>query len=330
MAAPVMNPAITNTYITTGASKATNVREDLADIIYNIDPSDTPLVSNLPRKEAKQILTEWLVENLAAADVNRQPEGFSYRADPATRPARLSNVCQILTRTVTVSASLTASDTVGAADEFDRQLINRGLEVRRDLEYAVTRDTVKDTNDPRGMAGLPSYCSNGSAGAGAGVMPIGDGSTAHTPGTARAMTLAMIADAVQQAYTAGGKPRLGILSPALKRTFSGLAAVGGAGNTVAMDNILQATTPKPATYVGAVDVYLTDFGPVEMAPDIFAPAGQLLIVDPDRAEIAPLPGRDMIQDNYAKVGDAESGGVIFEGCIRATAPKAHACLFDLS
>jgi hypothetical protein len=54
------------------------------------------------------------------------------------------------------------------------------------------------------MSGLPCYCANGSRGTGAGVMPVGDGSNAGTPGTKRDLTLAMLDAAVQQAWQAGG------------------------------------------------------------------------------------------------------------------------------
>jgi hypothetical protein len=325
MAAPVMNPPITNTYLTTGASAATNLKEDLSDVIYSIDPEETPLVSRLRRKQAKQILTEWLTENLAPPDENRQPEGFQYKADPPQRPNRLSNVCQIMTRTVTVSNSLIASDTIGSDDEFDRQKIMRGKEVRRDLEWAVLRPQVKDIADPRRMAGLPAFVTNGSVGAD-GEMPDGLGVTAPEPGTNRALTLDLIADAIEMAYGKGGMPDLAIVAPGMKRTFSALASAGGA----AMQNMLVSNTARPATVVGTVDVYLTDFGPVEVKPDIFSPTGQMLIVDTDRAELAPLPGRDMISEEYAKTGDARNGGVVFEGTLRVPSPDAHAVILGLT
>jgi hypothetical protein len=120
-----------------------------------------------------------------------------------------------------------------------------------------------------------------------------------------------------------------VMSPRLKRVFTGLAQ-GGAGNSVVAQNIVQATSPAPVTIVGAVDVYLSDFGRLETAPDIFMPDGILELWDTDYAELAPLPGRDMVVEEYAKVGDAADGGVIFEGTLRMTAPKAHAMVGDLS
>jgi hypothetical protein len=327
MAVPAMGAAVTNTYLTTGASSATNVREDLADIIRRIDPDETPLYSMLDDVEAKQIQTDWLVQELAVADDNAQPEGFEAAYGPADRPLRLNNVCQIFSRTISVSNSLRASDTVGADDEYDRQRLLKGLEVKRDIEYALTRPTAKKATDPRKLAGLPIWCTNGSVGA-TGVMPAGDGTIGtFAAGTARAMTLDMFADAMQQAYEDGGKPEACLLSPRLKRGFSALP--GTTGTRLASDNVLQATRPDPVTIIGAVDVYQTDFGRLQMVPDRLMPNDIALLVDKGYAEVAPLPGRNIITEDYAKTGDAEKGGVVAELTLRVTAPKAHACIFGL-
>jgi len=49
-----MSSAPASTYLETAA---VGVREDLADIIYRIDPDETPLVSACSRVPAKQVLT---------------------------------------------------------------------------------------------------------------------------------------------------------------------------------------------------------------------------------------------------------------------------------
>jgi hypothetical protein len=84
------------------------------------------------------------------------------------------------------------------------------------------------------------------------------------------------------------------------------------------------------TIQGAVDVFRTDFGTLQLSPDRFMPAHSMLLVTPDYVEVAPLPERDMVQQDYAITGDNSQGGVIFEGCIRPTAPKAHAWITDLN
>lgn len=324
MALPVMNPPPANTYIETTAP---NVREDLADIIYRIDPEETPMVSLAARVGAEQVLTEWLVQQLNPAANVAQPEGFTALISPSVPPARWNNVCQILARTVGVSDTLRVVNTVGE-DEYNRQAVLRGIELRRDLELAVTGGSIKTIADPRRLSGFQTWITNGSFGAG-GAFPTGDGTTAYTPGTARDLTLDMIDQAMQNAWDVGGKPDTAIMSSSIKRWFSSMSQ-GGTGNNIAAQNIVQATTPSPITIVGAVAVYLSDFGTVDLAPDRFMPAHVVELVDPNYIELAPLPQRDFVQQDYAKTGDNTQGGVVWEGTLRMTAPRAHAAVWDLN
>lgn len=328
MAVASAGAAITNTFLTTGANAANSVREDLADMIWRIDPDETPLVTAIGRgADAEQINTQWLVQTLSPADSNVQPEGFRYLAQPAVRTVRNNNYCQIMFRSVTVSNTLRASDAVGG-DEWNRQMLLKGLEVRRDLEWWVTRGNVRTGTDPRQMSGIQCWITNGSMGAGTGALPTGDGSNGPTAGTARTLTIALIGAAMQAAFSVGGHPTEGFMSPRLKAAFSALAVPGAPG--IVANNVVSATAPSKVTAVGAVDVYLSDFGTVQMAPDIFMPDGVILLIDTNYAEIAPLTGRDMNIEEYAKTGDAADGGVVFEGTLRVNAPKAHAMVGDLS
>ena len=330
MAVPSAGAPIANTFMTTGASAPTNIREDLVDMIYRIDPEDTPLVTAAGRTgpDAEQIRHEWLVQQLQAADSNVQPEGFRYAAQPAKTPQRLNNICQIMFRSVTVSNTFRASNTVGG-NEWNRQMLMKGIELRRDLEWWVTRGNVRAATDPRQMSGVQTFISQGSMGAGTGALALGDGSNGPTAGTARTMTLDMVAAAMQQAFTSGGKPRLGLLSPRLKRVFSSLAQ-GGTGNPIVAQNVVQATQPQPMTIMGAVDAFLSDFGRIEIAPNIFMPDNVMLLIQPEFISISPLTGRDMNTEQFAVTGDAADGGVTFEGTLTVEAPKAHALVGDLS
>lgn len=325
MALPVMSAAPTNTYMETAAP---NVKEDLADLLYEIDPIETPMVSLCTRNNADQVTTEWLVQELYPAANVPQPEGFTAAMSPAKKPSRFSNVCQILARTVAVSDTLRVVDQVGQ-EEFNRQMILRGSEIKRDLELTITGETIKTVADPRQLSGFQTWCSNGSVGAGTGAFPVGDGTNAHVAGTLRDLTLNMVEDAIQGAWNAGGKPKTALMSASIKRWFSNMAA-GGTGNPIVAQNIVQATSPQPVTIVGSVGVFLSDFGPIDLVPDRYMPAHVVEIIDPNFLELAPLPGRDFIEEDYAKTGDNTQGGVVFEGTLRPTAPKAHACVWDLN
>jgi hypothetical protein len=275
------------------------------------------------------VLTEWVVQELNSAADNAQAEGFTAVMQAVLKPVRLNNVCQILARTVGVSNTLRVVDVVGGEDEFNRQLVLRGMEIKRDLELAITSPLVRTITDPRHMSGLPCYCVNGSRGAGAGVMPVGDGSNAGTAGTLRDLTLGMVDAATQQCWQAGGKPTMGIMSGNVKAYFATLSQ-GGVGNAVVAQNIQQVTSAESVTIMGAVDVYRTNFGTIQLAPDRFCPAHQILLVSTDYVELAPLPERDIVEQRYAQTGDNSQGGVVFEGTLRPTAPKAHAWITDLN
>lgn len=324
---PTMGSAPSNTY--TQALASGTVHEDVSDVINQIDPETTPFVSMLQRETANQILHEWLVQELNTAQDVPQPEGFDAVMSPAKKPVRAGNVCQIFARTIAVSGTLRVVDSIGGEDEYSRQLALRGVELRRDLELVCTSNVPKASTDPRHMAGLPTWCTNGSRGAGAGVMPIGDGSNAGTAGTARDLTLDMVNVAMQQAWNAGGEPSVGLMSGNIKNYFSTLSQ-GGTANPIVAQNIVQASPTGQLTIQGAVDVYRTNFGTLQLAPDRFMPPNMILLIDRNYVSLSPLPGRDFINQEYAQTGDSTRGGIVWEGTLTVNAPKAHACVFDLN
>lgn len=326
MAVGAQGAAPSNTYVET---QATGVKEDLADVIYRIDPEDTPLISGISRVNASQILTEWMLQTLSAASDNAQPEGFTAVMQAVVKPTRLNNVCQIAARTVGVSNTLRVVDVAGGEDEYTRQLVLKGLELRRDVELIITSPLVRTITDPRHMSGFPCFCNNGSRGAGAGVMAVGDGSNAGTAGTLRDLDLATVNAAVQQCWQSGGNPTLALMPGNVKNYFATLSQ-GGTNNAIVAQNIVQVSARETVTIQGAVDVYRTNFGTLQLAPDRFCPAHQILLVTPDYVELAPLPERDFIQQDYAVTGDNSQGAVLFEGTLRVTAPLAHAYIADLN
>jgi len=65
----------------------TGIREDLVDVIYNISPEDTPILSAIPRTAAKSTKHEWQLDALAAPATNAVIEG-----DDATIDAMVQQV----------------------------------------------------------------------------------------------------------------------------------------------------------------------------------------------------------------------------------------------
>ena len=63
--------AVLTTYNTTG------IREDLADIIYNISPTETPFMSGVGKNKATNTSHQWQTDSLGAVAANAKAEGAS-------------------------------------------------------------------------------------------------------------------------------------------------------------------------------------------------------------------------------------------------------------
>jgi len=77
---------------------ATGIREDLADIIYNISPTDTPFISNVGKGSTNGTYYEWQVDSLATAANNAQVEGADAPAAAASATTRVGNYTQIASK----------------------------------------------------------------------------------------------------------------------------------------------------------------------------------------------------------------------------------------
>lgn len=313
------------TVFATGA--AIGEREQLADIIYRIDPAETPIFSNVKKETSNGIFTEWQVQELTAASAtNYHNEGATTSTAAATPTSRVGNYHQISKKVFATSGTLDAVDTAGREREHNYQKVLKALELRRDIEKAIgDTDVARSGSDPRKSASLTCWVTNGSVGAGSGAFATGDGTDAVTGGTDRALTLALIEDGMQDAWTDGGNPRLMVASATNRANFSDLSA---SGNLVSND--VNMTAAKEVTYVGSTSVFLTDFGTVEAVPSRLLGNDRVFLVDPDFVSICTLNGRNFLEEDLAKDGDATTSHLVVEWALKPTAPKAHAMIMDLN
>lgn len=308
-------------------SAAIGEKEQLADIIYRIDPAETPIFSNVKKETSNGIFTEWQVQELTAASaVNYHNEGATTATAAATPTSRVGNYHQISKKVFATSGTLDAVDTAGREREHNYQKVLKALELRRDIEKAIgDTDVARSGNDPRKSASLTCWITNGSVGATAGAFATGDGTDTITGGDDRALTLALIEDGMQDAWTDGGNPRLMVASATNRANFSDLSA---SGNLVSND--VNMTAAKEVTYVGSTSVFLTDFGTVEAVPSRLLGNDRVFLIDPDFVSICTLNGRNFLEEDLAKDGDATTSHLVTEWSLKPTAPKAHAMIMDLN
>src|SRR5206468_10074006 len=95
-------------------------REDIEDVIFDISPTETPLLSMAQRKTAGNTLHQWQTDALAAAAANRQVEGDDASYTTAAPTVMLSNYTQISRKTLVVSRTADRVRKYGRARELAR------------------------------------------------------------------------------------------------------------------------------------------------------------------------------------------------------------------
>ena len=313
------------TYTTTSA---VGEREDLSDVIYRIDPSETPLVTAMAKETTSGVTTEWQVQELAAASAtNYVNEGADYSYVNPTATTRLNNVHQISAQAASVSSTLDSVDKAGRDKETAYVKVIKGLEQRRDIEKSLFANEAKSSSDPRKTAKLITWITNGSVSADATTsFATGDGSDVAdiAAASADALTLAKIDAAIKAAYIDGGSPTMLVMSPTNKVNFSGLSSGSVATNQI------TSTAPKEASIVGSVSLYLSDFGTLEAVVDRQLGDGEMYVIDKDYVALGFLPGRQFSVSDVAPTGDATKFAIISEYALIVRAPKAHAAIIGLS
>ena len=301
-------------------------REDLADVIYNISPEDTPFLTMAKRDKANAVLTEWQTDTLASPNTsNAVLEGDEATADSRTPTTRVGNYCQISRKVIVVSGTQEVSDKAGRKSELAYQLSKASAELKRDVESiifsnqgAVSGSTTVARKTGSLLAFLKTNTSYGTGGANPTWTNIPTGT--RTDGTTRSFTEALLKTAIVSVYSQGGTPRVLMVPPAQKQvasTFAGIAQIR-----------FNAEGVKPATIVGAADIYVSDFGNVEIVPNRYMRSRDAVVLDPKYCAVAYL--RPFKQEPLAKTGDAEKRMCLVEWALKIGNEAAHGIIADLS
>ena len=306
---------------------AAGERETLADIIYKVDSDETPIFSSIDKETSNGIFTEWQVQELAAASTsNFVAEGADMADSGVTATSRLGNYHQISQKGYIISNTLDAVDKAGRDREVAYARVLKGLELRRDIEKMIgDTDVARASGATRKSASLTTWITNGSVGA-SGAFATGDGTDTPTGGTDRALTLALIDDAMQDAWTDGGAPSMAVMSASNRANVSDLTQSG----TNLVTNQVNMTEGKAPSFVGSTAVYLTDFGSLDITPSRFMGNDRLFVIDPAYVSLSTLTGRNFSENDIANTGDAEKTQIICEWALKVKAPKAHGMILDLS
>jgi hypothetical protein len=310
-----MATAATNSYTGKG------IAESFEDIIFDISPEDTPLLSIAKRMSAGQTYHQWQTDALAAAATNRALEGDDASFATLASTTVLGNYTQISRKTVQISNTYDVVRKYGRKSEVAYQLMKAGKEMKRDMEFAIVRNQASSAGGAataRSSAGIESWITNRvlATGSTSGSTPGFSGGTvaAPTDGTQVTFIEADLKSALQLAWTDGGEPSLILMSATNKARFSGFSGIATKFNNV------QGTTQ--ATITGAADVYVSDFGNHTVKLDRFMRDQAVLCVDPGYVGLASL--RPLSKEELAKTGDATNWLLTAEYALVVQNPDAHA------
>ena len=304
---------------------AVGAREDLSDVIYNISPQDTPIMSSIGKTKATAVYHEWQTDSLAAATAsNAAVEGADATSATLSPTTRVGNYTQIVQKTVQVSGTLEAVDKAGRKSEKAYQLAKASAELKRDMETIITANqgqSAGDSNNARKLGSLLSWIktnTNKGSGTTAGVDPVTSGVSVRTDGTTRTFTEAMLKNVVAKVYTSGGTPSALFVSPGIKQDVSSFAGIA------AQRFVTDAT---PTTIISAADAYLSDFGLIQIVPNRFMRTRDALVLDPEYAALAYL--RPFTTNELAKTGDSEKTQLLAEFTLEVKNEAAHGIIADL-
>jgi hypothetical protein len=313
-----------NTFLTYSAK---GIREDLSNQIYNISPETTPFMNNIGRGTASNTLFQWQTDSLADnTTANAQLQGDDITSyDAVTATVQLTNYTQISRKTVVISGTVEAVNKAGRKSELAYQLAKRAAELKRDMETIMLANqaaTAGDsttaqktgsllafikTNTDKGTNGAdPSYST----------LPNDD----RSDGVTRAFTETILKSVLQKVWEQGGDPSIVMVGAKNKQVVSGFNGIA--------TRFRDVPAGKQAQIIGAADVYVGDFGQVNIVPNRFQRDRDAFVLSPDYAGVHFL--RPFQQVELATTGDAEKRLLLAEYGLAIYNEKAHGLAADLS
>lgn len=302
-------------------------REDLSDVIYNISPTETPFMSSVGKSKATAVYHEWQTDSLAAVNVSNAAVEGATASDATMSPtSRVGNRTQISQKTVKISGTLEAVNKAGRKSEKAYQLAKASSEIKRDMEAILLSNQVAasgNSTTARTLGGLQTWLNSNYSGGTNGTAGSG-GTTARVTGTDRAFTATQLNTVMQSAYTNGGSPTMLLVTPAQKvvaSTFTGIAT-----------RYRDVPANQQAQIINAADVYVSDFGIIQIVPDRFIPNSDnddtAFLLDTEMAAVAYLRPFQTVE--LAQTGDAELTQLLVEYTLEVKNEAAHGIISDLT
>lgn len=279
------------------------IREDLLDVMTNIDPLEHNFQDLIGSSTAQAVLHEWPVDTLDTPGDNASIEGADAGTASMTNPTRVQNLTQIFTKPYIVTGTETAVNTAGYSDRKAYEIGKKLKALKNDIEYAFVKGTAatgNGTNAATRLKGAKAFIT-----------------TNATAQSAVSLTEAILISYLSNSWTSGGKVDNIFVGAALKQRITSFS-----GNNT---RFVGADEKK---LVNTVNLYASDFGAEVVEVKLhryMTVAGDVnydvMGIQSDTWAAAWL--RKPFNKELAPTGDAEKGMLIAEGTLEARAEKAN-------
>ena len=303
------------------------IREDLSEALTSISPTETIFMSSIGTRNVDNTYFEWSEVDLAAAADNRAVEGDAATNSAPTNAVRKGNYTQISTKTVEVSSTNQAVNGVADAQTVAKQVAYKLSEMKRDMEKMLLDNVAASAGSAstaRQTAGLPAFLTtNASRGTGgadgttSGTGSAGYPDAAATDGTTRAITETLLKGVIADCWDEGAEPSVVLCGSAQKQTISTFTG-----------NATRYKEAEDSKLNAAIDVYISDFGELQIVPARHIRSRDVFVLDPNYAAVAYL--QTAKQEPLAKNGLSERRLISAEYGLQVTSEKAHGVIADVS
>jgi len=256
-------------------------------------------MSGIGRSSCDNTYFEWQTDTLNGGNDNRKLEGDDATIIAVDEPERVGNWTQISTKAVQSSGTAEAVDFAGRKSTQAYQMAKRAKELKLDMESMLLE--------------LSEAGSAGTSSAARATKSVGSWITTNAV-VGTAVSEDDIKEVMELCWEAGAKPTVLMCDGVVKQAISALSQSVSELRTAANDK-------SPAYVVAAVDIYVSDFGNLQIVPNRLMPAQTGYFLDYEYWDVAYL--RPFMTHDLARTGDSISQLLVVEYGLRSKNEAAN-------
>jgi hypothetical protein len=277
-------------YTTAGA------REDVLDLITQVDPEETPLLSRLGVSKAGGRYHEWLNDTLESGTGtgNSAVEGAAASLRRVDKRSRSGNICQISTYTFGISGTQEAIAQYGLDSEYSYQL-EKAMKILKIMQEQTLMFSTYAHDVPS------DYLTASAARTMRGVLAAITTNVTTGSACSCALTETAFNNLLQDIFTNGnGRPDTAFVNGFQKRRISSFSS----------NNVRYINMQNEKTLRNTITAYESDFGTINVVLDRWAPKDSFPVMAMEDWKIAYL--RKPFVQQLGITGDSKEAQILVE------------------